>query len=161
MRFLTAAFSPRPRCCSAAATTRRRAACQMEVLAHLAPLPASDDPFDYQYSEVAARDGIAYLGAAHGAGVLVLDVTTGETLAVLDAGLGRNINSVAAAGNLLAFAPGDAGRGGLRHLEPARAPPGAPTWPSRSPIATPSSSTRTSSTAPPPRRRARRWPSSG
>jgi hypothetical protein len=84
-------------------------ACQMELLAHLAPLPASTNPFHYQYSEVAARDGIAYLGASDGAGVLVLDVTSGETLAVLDRGLGRTINSVAADGNLLAFAPGSAG----------------------------------------------------
>ncbi len=83
-------------------------ACQMEVLAHLDPLPQST-PFDYRYSEVGAKDGVAYLGAAHGAGVLVLDVMTGKTLQVLDAGLGRTINGVAVSGNLLAFAPGTAG----------------------------------------------------
>jgi hypothetical protein len=84
-------------------------ACQMQVLAHLTPLQPSSDPFDYQYSEVGAKDGIAYLGAAHSAGVLVLDVTSGQTLQVLDAGLGRTINGVAVSGNLLAFAPGTAG----------------------------------------------------
>ena len=85
------------------------AACQIEVVAHIAPLPASSDPFDYQYSEVAAKDGIAYLGASHLAGVQVLDVAAGRSIAVLDAGLGLNINSVALAGDLLAVAPTLAG----------------------------------------------------
>jgi hypothetical protein len=81
-------------------------ACRMEVLTHVDPLPRSANPFDYRYSEVAARDGVAYLGASHGAGVQMIDVATGERLGALAAGVAFSINSVAVAGDLLAFAPG-------------------------------------------------------
>jgi hypothetical protein len=81
-------------------------ACQMEVVTHLVPVAPAADPFAVQYTEVAAKDGVAYLGAEDGAGVFVLDVASGQTLGVLDPGLGSRMNSVAAAGDLLAFAPG-------------------------------------------------------
>ncbi len=83
--------------------------CGMEVVAHLTPRPTGKNPFDPLYTEVAAKNGIAYLGAEHGAGVLVLDVATGQQLGALDAGLAARINSVATDGNLLAFAPGYSG----------------------------------------------------
>jgi hypothetical protein len=95
--------------CSGAATTANPAtSCQMALAAHLAPLPPVEG-VDTQYTEVAARQGVAYLGTWQGEGVLVLDVATGAELGRLDAGMGH-INSVALAGHLLAVAPL---RGGL------------------------------------------------
>ncbi len=84
-------------------------ACGMEEVAHVDPLPPPDSPFEYRYSEVAARGGIAYLGATRGAGVQIIDVAAGRSIGVLDAGLAGTINSVALDGNLLVFAAGGNG----------------------------------------------------
>src|SRR5204863_7417309 len=90
--------------CSGAATTADPAtSCQMALTAHLAPLLPAEG-VDIQYTEVAARQGVAYLGTWQGEGVLVRDVATGAELGRLDAGMGH-INSIALAGHLLAVAP--------------------------------------------------------
>jgi hypothetical protein len=95
--------------CGSSTPAAAPADCQLEVLAHLDPLPPADNPFAFRYTEVAARDGIAYLGMAQGEGVQVLDVATGTSLGVLDKGVGTEINSVALEGNLLAVAPSSSG----------------------------------------------------
>jgi hypothetical protein len=84
-------------------------ACQMDLVAHVDPLPPPSSPFEYRYSEVAARAGIAYLGASRGAGVQVIDVAEARAIGALDAGLAATINSVAVEGSLLVFAAGAAG----------------------------------------------------
>jgi hypothetical protein len=92
--------------CSGGGSGPAPQSCQIELLAHFAPLPPSAATRDrgIQYTEVAARDGVAYLGTWHGEGVLVLDVASGAELARLDDG-GGPINSVALRGTLLAVAP--------------------------------------------------------
>jgi hypothetical protein len=75
---------------------------RVEQVAHVDPLPKSGAPAEFLYTEVAAKDGIAYLGTeSHG--VLVIDPAAGAEIARLDDG--AYINSVAMAGSFLVYAP--------------------------------------------------------
>lgn len=83
--------------------------CQMEVVTLFDPLPAASSPRVDRYTEAVAREGIAYLGTAHGDGVFVLDVGARREIGWLDNQLGASIASVTIAGDRLAFAASGAG----------------------------------------------------
>ena len=83
--------------------------CQMDPIVRFDPFRQGFGPDFDRYSEVAAKDGVAYLGTLGGDGLFVLDVEARRELAWLDRGVGRGIASVAVEGNILAFAPSGAG----------------------------------------------------
>lgn len=75
---------------------------RIQELAHVDPLLGAQQPGQFLYTEVAAKDGIAYLGTEEH-GVLVIDPAAGAEIGRLSEG--SYINSVAMAGSFLVFAP--------------------------------------------------------
>lgn len=79
--------------------------CHTRELAHVDPLPPAEDAFALRYTEVGAKDGIAYVGTADH-GVLVIDPDSGQEIGRVEDG--SYIAGLAVGGNWLVAAADNA-----------------------------------------------------